>query len=47
MFAAYKLVKKMGVKQVYINFIIELEELKGRNLFPEDVELKALIKFEI
>jgi len=47
MLAAYKLVKKMGVKNIYINFIIELEELKGRNLFPSDVDLKALIKFEI
>lgn len=47
MFAAYKLVKKMGVKKIYINFIIELEELKGRELFSEDIGLQALIKFEI
>ncbi|WP_183308798.1 adenine phosphoribosyltransferase [Dysgonomonas hofstadii] len=47
MLAAYKLVKKMGVKKVYINFIIELEELEGRKLFPEDIDVSALIKFEI
>ena len=45
--AAYKLVKKMEVKKIYINFIIELELLKGRSLFPEDVEIETLIKYEI
>lgn len=45
MLAAYKLVKKMGVKKVYINFIIELEDLEGRKLFPKDVDIDALIKF--
>jgi len=35
----------MGVKKVYINFIIELSDLKGRELFPNDVEVDALIKF--
>lgn len=47
MFAAYNLVKRMGVKKVYVNFIIELEELKGRELFPEEVDVKALIKYAI
>lgn len=47
MFAAYKLVKKMGVKKIYLNFIIELEELKGRDLFPKDIDVEALIKFDI
>lgn len=47
MLAAYKLVKRMGVKKVYVNFIIELEELKGRELFPADVEIEALIKYNI
>ena len=30
MLAAYKLVKKMGVKKVYLNFLIELEKLEDR-----------------
>lgn len=47
MFAAYNMVRKMGVKKIFVNFIIELEELKGRELFPKDVDLKALIKFDI
>lgn len=29
MVAAHKLVKKMGVKNIFINFLIELEDLKG------------------
>lgn len=48
MHAAYKLVKRMGVKKVYINFIIELEELKGRKIFEkENVDVKALLKYSI
>src|SRR5690554_7961850 len=45
MVAAYNLVKKLGVKHVYINFLIELEELEGRKHFPDDVELVSIIKF--
>lgn len=47
MFAAYNLVRRMGVKNIYVNFIIELEELKGRELFPSEVDVKSLIKFSI
>lgn len=47
MFAAYKLVKRMGVKKIFINFIIELEDLKGRSLFPEGTEIETLIKYDI
>ncbi|NDW10837.1 adenine phosphoribosyltransferase [Dysgonomonas sp. 520] len=46
MLAAYKLVKKMGVKKIYVNFLIELEDLKGMELFPKDIEVKSLIKFD-
>jgi adenine phosphoribosyltransferase len=45
MLAAYNLVKRFGVKKIYINFIVELEDLEGRKLFPEDVEIESLIKF--
>ncbi len=45
--AAYKLVKKMGVKKIYVNFIIELDDLNGRRLFPDDIEVKSLINFSI
>lgn len=47
MLAAYNLIRKLGVKTIYINFLIELEELKGRNLFPEEVELDTVLKFSV
>ncbi|MDR0824913.1 MAG: adenine phosphoribosyltransferase [Prevotella sp.] len=47
MYAAYNLVRKMGVKKIYVNFLLELDELNGRKLFPEDVDLKSLIHFDI
>ncbi len=45
MLAAYNLVKRFRPKKVYVNFLVELEALKGRGLFPEDVEVEALIKY--
>ena len=45
MAAAYELVMSMKPKKVYISFIIELENLNGRDLFPEDVEVSSLIKY--
>lgn len=47
MVAAYNLVKKLGVKKIYINFLIELEELEGHLLFPEEVEVSAVLKFKV
>lgn len=47
MLAAYNLVKKIGIKKVYINFLIELEMLEGRKLFPKNVEVDSLLKFDI
>ena len=45
MLAAYELVKSMNPKKVYINFICDLEALKGRDVFPEDVEITSLFTF--
>ena len=46
MLAAYNLVKKMNPKKVMINFIIELEGLKGREIFPADAEIECLLTLE-
>ena len=43
MLAAYNLVKKMNPQKVMINFIIELEDLKGREIFPEDAQIDSLL----
>ncbi len=45
MYAAYLLVKRFNPKKIYVNFISELVDLKGRDLFPADVEIDALIKY--
>ena len=46
MLAAYHLVQKLNPKKVYINFIIELEGLKGRDIFPADAEIDCLLTLE-
>ena len=41
---AIQLVKKAGVKKIYVNFLIELNELKGRKTIDEDIEVTSLIQ---
>lgn len=45
MLAVYNLVKSMNPKKIYINFIIELGALKGRELMPADADVTSLIKY--
>lgn len=44
MAATHRLVKQCGVRQSYINFVIELTALNGRKAFPEEVEIATLLK---
>ncbi|MCQ2194957.1 MAG: adenine phosphoribosyltransferase [Paludibacteraceae bacterium] len=44
--AAYDLCKKLGIKKIYINCIIELTDLKGRKQLPEDVDVYCPICYE-
>ena len=41
--AACKLVKQMSPKKVYVNFIIELKELHGKDVFRDDVEVESVL----
>lgn len=41
--AAYKLVKRFHPKDIYINFIIELKDLKGRDSFDNDAKIDAVL----
>lgn len=43
MAAAVELVKKFGVKKVYVNFIIELDDLNGRSVLTEATSVDTLI----
>jgi adenine phosphoribosyltransferase len=45
MYAAYELVKSMNPKKIYINFICDLADLHGRDVFPKDVEITSLFTF--
>ncbi|KAA6327479.1 Adenine phosphoribosyltransferase [termite gut metagenome] len=42
--AAYELVKILNPKSIYINFIIELEELKGRTVFDKNIQIESILK---
>jgi len=42
--AASRLVEKFHPAKTYINFIIEIEDLKGRQVLPEGVEVTSIIK---
>lgn len=43
--ACCQLVKSMNPKKIYINFIVELTDLNGRDALPKDVEVTALLKY--
>jgi adenine phosphoribosyltransferase len=43
--AAVNLVRKFQVEKIYINFLVELDFLKGRELFEEDIEIESIIHF--
>ena len=42
--AAARLVSQFGPKRTLINFIIEIEDLEGRKVLPEGVEVTSVIK---
>ncbi|MCE1197418.1 MAG: adenine phosphoribosyltransferase [Marinilabiliales bacterium] len=44
--AAVDLVKKFGVKQVFVNFFVELDFLKGREKINPNIPVWSLIHFE-
>lgn len=41
--AACELVKQLHPRKVYVNFIIELKDLKGREIFDEDIEIDTIL----
>ncbi|MDE6332403.1 MAG: adenine phosphoribosyltransferase, partial [Muribaculaceae bacterium] len=43
MAAAYKLVKSLNPKKIYVNFIVELSDLGGRENLPADADVSSLI----
>ena len=45
MLAAEKLIRQFGIKELYIHFIIELDELKGRELFENPGKVESMVHF--
>ncbi len=43
--ACCQLVKSMNPKKIYINFIVALTELHGRDVLPKDIEVTTLLKY--
>lgn len=43
--AALNLAQKFGVKKIYINFLVELDFLGARKLFPDEIEVTSLIHY--
>lgn len=41
--AAYKLVKKFNPKDIYVNFLIELTDLNGREVFDKDARVDVVL----
>lgn len=41
--AACELVKQLHPRKVYVNFIIELKGLNGREIFDEDIEIDSIL----
>ncbi|WP_321333996.1 adenine phosphoribosyltransferase [uncultured Bacteroides sp.] len=41
--AACNLVKRLHPKTIYVNFIIELKDLNGKELFDKDIEVESVL----
>ncbi|MDR1764462.1 MAG: adenine phosphoribosyltransferase [Dysgonamonadaceae bacterium] len=46
MAGAVRLIENFKPKKIYVNFLIELEDLNGREAFPPEIEVDSLIKYE-
>ncbi|MDD2611523.1 MAG: adenine phosphoribosyltransferase [Bacteroidales bacterium] len=45
MLAAENLIKQFGIKELYIHFIMELDDLKGRDLFENPERVESMVHF--
>lgn len=43
--AACDLVKKFGIKKIYVNFLVELDDLYGRDVFESGIEVSSLLHY--
>jgi len=45
--AAVRLIKKFNPKKIYVNFLIELTDLKGREGFDSEIQVDSIIQYDI
>jgi len=45
--AAVRLIEKFSPQKIYVNFLIELTDLKGRDGFPSDIQVDSIITYDI
>jgi adenine phosphoribosyltransferase len=45
--AAVQLIKKFNPRKIYVNFLIELEDLQGKEKFSSDIQMLSVIKYDI
>jgi len=45
--AAVRLIEKFNPQKIYVNFLIELTDLKGREGFPSDIQVDSIITYDI
>ncbi len=43
--AACDLIKKFHAKKIFVNFLIELDDLDGRKIFDKDIEVTSLLHY--
>jgi adenine phosphoribosyltransferase len=46
MLAAVKLIQKFRPARIYVNFLIELEYLRGREFFDPEIPVDSIIRFD-
>jgi len=45
--AAVRLIKKFNPEKIYVNFLIDLTDLKGKEAFTSDIQVDSIIKYDI
>ena len=45
--AAVRLIKNFNPRKIYVNFLIELKDLKGREGFSSDIQVDSIITYDI
>lgn len=45
--AAVDLIRKFKPREIYVNFLVELEDLKGREEFDPSIQVDSIIKYDI